>query len=453
MPVFHPERSRRDPALEAVRDQLTRCNRCGFCQAACPVYHVTGREAATARGHNEHVRRVLDGELSLDGHMEPAFAQCLLCRACTAHCFPALPTDRVVTAARAAFNRHRAGAAVEERAMRATLSNRGTMSRLVRLAYFGKRAGALRAVRLLRWLPWLPKGLTEVEAMMPAPPRTFLRQRVEKLRVPVSGPRGTVTYFVGCGMNFGFPDAAEDSLRLLADCGYGVRVADNICCGLPAYTHGHLDLARDLARRNLAALAPLRNAAKPHQAALAGAEVVVSDCASCSSFLKHYAELLGGEPQADEAAELARRVRDLCEVIAPEMLAGARREGAVTYHQPCHLGRYQGLAARPQELLKAIGGPEFRLLPEADWCCGAAGTYVITQYEMSMRVLARKMGNVATSGAETLVTSCPACLAQVSYGARRHRVDVRVRHLSQVLREALEKRSPAAADRSGLVTC
>jgi glycolate oxidase iron-sulfur subunit len=412
-----------------IRDQLARCNRCGFCQAACPIYHVTGREAASARGHNEHLRRVLEGELALDAHMAPAFAQCLLCRACTAHCFPALRTDRVVTAARAAYNRHRPGADIEARLARATLGNQQVMTRLVRLAYFGKRAGALRAARLLRWLPWLPKGLAEMGAMIPAPPRTFLRQRVADLALPESGPRGTIVYFVGCGMNFGFPDAAEASLRLLAKCGYGVRIADNICCGLPAYTHGHLDLARDLARRNIAALAD--------------AQVVVSDCASCSSFLKHHAELLAGEPPADEAAAFARRVRDLCEVIAPEMLAEARWEGAATYHQPCHLSRYQGLAARPQELLRAIGELELRALAEADWCCGAAGTYAITQYEMSMQVLARKMSNVAATKAPTLVTSCPACLAQLSYGARRDGIDLAVRHLSQVLRDALDK--PAGA--------
>ena len=412
-----------EPLLQAVEEQLGRCNRCGFCQAACPIYHITGHEAATARGHNELVRRVLDGDLELSGDMEPAFAQCLLCRACTAHCFPALPTDKVVTAARAAFNRQRAGAGVEQRIMRAALGDRRRLERLVRLAYFGKRSGSLRAISLLRWLPWLPRGLAQVNAIIPAPPRSFLRERVEGLALPAEGPRGRLTYFVGCGMNFGFPDAAEDSLRLLASCGYGIRVAENVCCGLPAYTHGHLELARDLARENLRLLA--------------GAGVIVSDCASCSSFLKHYAELLVGEPEADEAAALARRARDLCEVIEPEMLAGARGAGSITFHQPCHLGRYQGLADRPAELLRAIEGLEFRPLSEADWCCGASGTYVITQYEMSMRVLERKMANVAATGAETLATSCPACLAQLAYGARRERIAAPVRHLSQILRETL----------------
>ena len=418
-----------DSALEAVADQLDRCNRCGFCQAACPVYSVTGLESSTARGHNEHARRVLAGELSLDGDMEPAFAQCLLCRACTAHCFPALPTDRVVTAARSAFNQHRVGAALEERVMRAVLGDQRRMARLVRLAYLGKRTRATKAVRLLRWLPWLPKGLAEADAIMPAPPRSFLRERISDLRLPEDGPRGAITYFVGCGMNFGFPDAAEASLQVLSAIGYGIRVADNICCGLPAYTHGHLDLARDLARINMRVLS--------------GADIVVSDCASCSSFLKHYSELLAD----DEAAAFSGRVRDLCEVIEPQALSGAPFEGSVTYHQPCHLSRYQGLAKRPNDLLSAIPGLEFRPLREADWCCGAAGTYAITQYDMSMRVLERKMSNVATSGAETLVTSCPACLAQLSYGARREGVAVRVRHLSQVIQEAMMKgAAPESAD-------
>lgn len=413
-----------DAALELVREQVTRCNRCGYCQAACPIYHVTGNEAAAARGHNELVRRVLEGELTLDEGVEPSFTQCLLCRACTAHCFPALPTEQVVTAARAAFNRRRAGAAVEERVMRAALGDAGQMARLMRLAYFGKRSGALRVLRLLRWVPWLPKGMAQADAIMPAPPTSFVRQRIADLDLPAQGPRGTITYFLGCGMNFGFPDAAEDSLRLLAACGYGVRVADNICCGLPAYTHGHLDLARDLARTTMRILE--------------GADIIVTDCASCSSFLKHYPELLTAEAgAAAEAAVFAGRVRDLCEVIAPEMLSGARWRGTVTFHQPCHLGRYQGLGSRPRELLEAIEGLEFRPLREEDWCCGGAGTYVVSQYEMSMRVLERKLSNIAATGAGMVVTSCPACMAQLAYGARIHDIDVRVRHLSQVAREAL----------------
>jgi glycolate oxidase iron-sulfur subunit len=409
--------------LEAVAEQLERCNRCGFCQAACPIYSVTGLESSTARGHHEHVRRVLAGELSLDGDMEPAFAQCLLCRACTAHCFPALPTDRVVTAARAAFNQHRVGAALEERIMRAVLGDQRRMARLVRLAYLGKRTRATKAARLLRWLPWLPKGLAEADAIMPEPPRSFLRERIADLRLPEDGPRGTITYFVGCGMNFGFPDAAEASLQVLSASEYGIRVADNICCGLPAYTHGHLDLARDLARENMRILA--------------GADILVSDCASCSSFLKHYAELFNDDPAAAEAVAFAGHVRDFTELIEPRELSGARFEGSVTYHHPCHLSRYQGLTGRPNELLSAIPGLEFRPLREADWCCGAAGTYAITQYDMSMRVLERKMSNVAANGAEALVTSCPACLAQLSYGARREGIAVAVRHLSQVMREAM----------------
>jgi glycolate oxidase iron-sulfur subunit len=407
-------------ALEAMREHISRCNRCGLCQTACPVYHVTGRETATARAHNELVRQALEGDLPLGGEAEPSFAQCLMCRACTAHCLTELHTDRLVAAARAAFNRGRPGAAVEQRVMRAVLADQGRLERLMRLAYFGKRSGALRALRALRWVPWLPQGLAQADAIMPAPPGSFLRQRLAGLRLPTAGPRGIVTYFVGCGMNFGFPDAAEASLRLLAACGFGLRVADNVCCGLPAYTHGHLDLARDLARTNLERLV--------------GEGMIVTDCASCSSFLKHQAELLGTGP----AAALAARVRDLSEVIAPEMLAGARGSGAVTFHQPCHLGRYQGLAERPGEILRAIGGLELRPLPEADWCCGGAGTYVISQHEMSMQVLARKMANVAAAGAGTLATSCPACMAQLAYGAHRYGVAVEVRHLSQVVRQAVD---------------
>ena len=87
-------------------------------------------------------------------------------------------------------------------------------------------------------------------------------------------------------------------------------------------------------------------------------------------------------------------------------------------------------------MLQAIPGAEYRELPEADWCCGGAGTYALSHYELSMKVLDRKMNNLEKTGANLLVTSCPACIIQLDYGVRRRGLPVRVRHISEVLMES-----------------
>jgi glycolate oxidase iron-sulfur subunit len=73
-------------------------------------------------------------------------------------------------------------------------------------------------------------------------------------------------------------------------------------------------------------------------------------------------------------------------------------------------------------------------LPEADWCCGGAGSYAFAHYELSQQVLDRKMENLKKTGADLLVTSCPACIMHLSYGVRKHGLSTRVCHISELIK-------------------
>jgi len=89
----------------------------------------------------------------------------------------------------------------------------------------------------------------------------------------------------------------------------------------------------------------------------------------------------------------------------------------VTYHDPCHLSsRFAKVTAQPRALLKAIPGLTYKELPEADWCCGAAGSYTFLHHGEATGVLDRKMGNVGRNGATILATECPACMMHLAYG-------------------------------------
>ncbi len=105
-----------------------------------------------------------------------------------------------------------------------------------------------------------------------------------------------------------------------------------------------------------------------------------------------------------------------------------RVEGRVTYHDPCHLRRAQDVWKQPRALLQMIDGLEFVELDEADWCCGSAGSQLITHYETSLKVLQRKTGNVAASRAEFLASGCPGCQMQLNVGVQRAGLDVKVVH-------------------------
>lgn len=421
--------------VEAVSDELDKCNRCGFCQTRCPVYRITGRESSVARGHLARLRAAIQGEIPFDDDIRSSLFECLMCRACTAECPPAIKTDRAVIAARASYVAR--GQPLAQRLIfRRILATPALLRAGARALGWLKRTRLLGLAKVGRLLPRLDRGYSEAPSWMPTP-NTFLRERLAR-RASGQGAGKTVAYFVGCAIDCGFPEIGEATMDLLVATGHNPVVADNVCCGLPPYSYGDLESARALARRNIEAL----------QAT--GADIILTDCASCSSFLREYAELFDeGDTAREAAVRVACRVRELTQFLAEAELPADLQpvRATVTYHDPCHLSRYQGVTREPRDLLKQIPGVEYRELPEADWCCGGAGSYSLAHYELSMRILERKMENIRATGAQIVVTPCPACIMQLRYGAQKFGVPVEVVHLTEFLGRALP--ATAAAGRKG----
>jgi glycolate oxidase iron-sulfur subunit len=238
-----------------------------------------------------------------------------------------------------------------------------------------------------------------------------------------------VGYFASCGLSFEYPEVVAATLRVLARNGCEITVLDNTCCGRPASAYGDLDAARDIARKNLDLMA-----------GAAGLDAILSECGSCSTFLKEYKDLLKDDPIYGPKAEaFSRQVRSFSEFLASVDAPAVPGElsGTVTYHDPCHLSnRFGKITAQPRKLLKSIPGLAYKEMPEADWCCGAAGSFTFMHHEEAKGVLDRKMGNVQKTGAQTLATECPACMMHLEFGARSNGLPIRVRHLSQILDEA-----------------
>jgi len=297
------------------------------------------------------------------------------------------------------------------------------MAAYLRLPYLGKRWGLSGLANRLGVLRWFGKRIAKAEELVETVPKRFLRDKVEGLALKPASVEHRVAYFVGCGLNYALPEAAEASIGVLTKHNCQVDILDNCCCGLPAHVYGDAEAARSLAEKNLAVLADTE------------ADHIVTDCATCASFLRDYPKLFpeGSEPHetAVQAVEKVCEFSELLSVLGVQ--AESRDPVVVTYHDPCHMSRYQTIKEQPRELLKNTPGVAFVELPEADWCCGGAGTYNIMHYDQSMAVLDRKMTNLKFTGASILATSCPACIVQLAYGVRRHKLPVKVLHVSQIL--------------------
>ncbi|MCU0563403.1 MAG: (Fe-S)-binding protein, partial [Desulfobacterales bacterium] len=401
-------------------DAIAHCNHCGFCQTACPIFRSTGYEGGVARGRLALLRAVIEGRLGWSPELEEPLYSCLLCGACTSNCFGAIPTAELVTAARAEYLEKVGRKSIHRLLFDQLLPYPRRLHLAARAAALGKNSGASDLARALGLLRIFGRDLEQAEGIVDRLPTRPFRERFKPGVYDGQGRGRPVAYFVGCGVDVISHAVGEATLGLLRRFSRSVRVLDNNCCGLPAWSYGDLEAAGRLAGKHLPRIAA------------ADAELVVTDCSSCTGFVKKYPSLFdAGDPRRGPAESVAARARDVSEWLAAEVAPFSRAlEGRrVTFHDPCHAVRGQGLFREPRELLRRMPGAEFVELPEADWCCGGAGSYALSHYELAMQVLDRKMENLRKTGADVLVTTCPACILQLSHGVRRHGLKVEVRHL------------------------
>jgi len=405
-------------------DEIARCNRCGFCQAACPVFRSTGHEAGVARGRIALLRAMIEGRLEWDRQLEEPLFACLICGACTANCFPAVDTANLILDARSEYLDRLGGGKLRKLLLERLLPYPGRLRLAARAAALGKRSGLSKVAGAVGLLRVLGRDLSRAEQIVSRFPKRAFREKVAP-GVVRAGTSRRIGYFVGCGMDIICPQAAEATLDVLKRIGGTICVLDNCCCGLPAVTYGDRAAAQRLAEKNLAILAEGRF------------DLVVTDCSSCAAFLKKYPTLFAeDDPRHQAAVASAARVRDILEILPPSTSPSSPAQAEkliVTYHDPCHASRGQGLVEEPRAALRSIAALEYRELPEADWCCGGAGSYAVSHYDLSWKVLERKMDNLEQTGAKLLVTSCPACIVHLAYGVRKRGLRVHVCHISELI--------------------
>ena len=408
-------------------EETAKCIRCGYCLPTCPTYAVTGLEHAVARGRNYLAKAIIEGDTEFSKHIKKSIYECLLCGACLDNCAPAVRTHEIMTAARSSFIQKFGQPPLQRYLFRELLLNPERMTRLMKLLSFGKRSGISGLVQALRIFSWFGKNIAHIETLLETFPKTFLQELITTDSFENCDKSLKIGYFVGCGINYAFPDVGLATLKLLSK-NNSVTVLNNYCCGLPASGYGDFEAARMLAQKNL----QLFNDAN--------CDLFVTDCASCASFLNDYPNLFSENSEWFELAQsMSRKTIDITDFLYQYPITEKLQLDeltTVTYHDPCHLSHYLHITEQPRNLIKQIEGVEFRELPEANWCCGGAGSYNITHYEMSMKILQRKMQNLKSTSAQILVTDCPGCLVQLSYGVRIHNLSVEVKHITQLLLQA-----------------
>jgi glycolate oxidase iron-sulfur subunit len=402
---------------------LFKCNKCGSCTSVCPLYQNTVNEGMAARGKVALLEAVADGRLQAGEAVRAKLEDCLLCGACATNCPSFVPTTDLFLEARAGLAKD-LGQPPLIRALLLALATPGTLAVGTPGLHLFERLGFPEIANgpLGDKLP--PMLRAALRSLPPAPLRSY-RSRAKRAESNGTGARGTVGYFAGCFMNWGYADAAMATRQMLGRAGFRVEAPSVMCCGVPHRAYGDIETAKKLARKNIEALEKYDH--------------VVSDCASCGAALKEYTHLLKDDPAyAARAEKLAARAADISEFLvkqefpAPEFHTPLR----VTYHDPCHLVRGQGVKSQPRELLKAIPGVEYVEMQGADVCCGAAGSFCVMHPELSEGVGGNKADSILETKADVVVSGCPSCLTQLKAMLKLKGSSIKVMHPMELLAES-----------------
>lgn len=354
------------------------------------------------------IEAVLDGKLRISDVYKDRLATCAGCLACESACASGVPFSRIILAAREQ--------AVQE-------SGPGIVAGVV--------SAALKNPVLMRSLAWLAPvalhyGKGAVRGEQQGHGSWVMGQKPKRQGSGVGGQgevRKKIAFFPGCAVENFQPDIGSATVRVLEALGYEVVAPKGlVCCGRPFLSLGDRSAAEKLARKNHDLLAAL------------DVHAVVTSCASCGlTFKKDYPALLA--PLRREPV----RVQDI-----HEFLAGKTGEfdlqpvlTKVTWHDPCHLGRGQGLSKAGREVLLAVPGIELVEMKRPDRCCGFGGVMRVSHPSLSRVIGEAKAKDIAGTQADVVVTGCPGCRMQIADSLRRAGSEIPVVHTVQVLAKAL----------------
>lgn len=423
------------------------CVHCGLCLPACPTFTETGHEADSPRGRIQLMLGLATGAIDATDSVRNHLDLCLDCRGCETACPSGVVYHELIEETRARLAQTQPLGALD-RFMRAIFFHVFVFPTRLKLALLPARIlQKLRLYPLLRrtgLFKLLPARLRKMEQMLPTTGRLWPKRlpvvthgtgfQPVKLALKDHGleARATVGFFAGCIGSVLFDDVNRQAVELLTMAGADVVAPrGQVCCGAIHHHNGAHGPAAELARRNIDAFLPENGRA---------VDYIATNIAGCGAMLREYDVLLRDDPAyAQRAKEFSTRVRDISEVLAtiglPEMKYPVNE--TVTYHDACHLAHAQKVTAAPRKLLASVPGLKLVPLPESDMCCGAAGTYNLTQPEMSSALAARKLRNIAATGAGVCAAGNVGCAMQIQSEADAAGQRLRVVHPVEILHRAV----------------
>ncbi|MDL0101540.1 (Fe-S)-binding protein [Campylobacter felis] len=410
------------------------CVKCGKCIPTCTIHQIKRDEINSPRGFLDLLTAYKEGNLELDKEAKRVFESCFLCTNCVEVCPSHIRVDNAIEAVRYDIAK-KFGIAWYKRLLLYFLRTRKALDIAAKFGFvFQSCAFALQnsGMKARFSLPLIKKG-----RLLPSfKQKSFLNQNTEFID---NGGEKSVGFFVGCLANYFYIDSAKAVLSIAKELKINVDLMkEQVCCGAPHFFTGDFKSLEILAKKNV----------EYFEKKLESVEYIITPEATCSAMLsvdlEHFFTMIKEEEWAKRAAKIAPKIKlatwyfyektPLLELLKTK----GKRDLLLTYHDPCHARKMQGVFKEPRAFLKA--NYHFAEMSDSNACCGFGGVSMQSDYyENTLKVGLKKAKMIDESGASVVSAECSACRMQISNALTQNQSKVVFKSPLELIAQALKQ--------------
>jgi len=406
-----------------------RCTHCGYCRHVCKVYNTSWCETDYAGGRNRIIKAIDRKDIKFDKEqIIPSVFRCMLCGNCKVVCPVGIDTLQVFQKFRKEIVKK---GAIPEKLK--NLRNSIKKNKNPFLEHHNDR---------FNWCDFCEEGEEALERAKQQLDSTEMAIKSEDFENSKE-TNYKVGYFVGCTSSYRNKELVQATSKVLKKLGIEFIVfPEEQCCGSVLFRTGLEEDAIELVKHNYAMIRK------------SGVKEVIFSCSGCfSTFTLEYTRLANRKLEFD-LYHLTQYVLKIVKERKLKIRYIKRSKDSpllVTYHDPCHLGRYCGVYEEPRELLRMTEGIklyEMKHNRDMAWCCGAGGGVKALYGEIAgeigrdrltetrtcmIRIREDRLKEAVETNAEVLVSSCVFCKNNLFQVAMEDNAPIDVLDISQIL--------------------
>ncbi len=412
------------------------CIKCGKCIPVCTIHNVNPDEVTSPRGFIDLLGAYQNGDLELDKTAKEIFESCFLCTNCVEVCPKDLPTDMIIEQVRADIA-DKFGIAWFKKSFFLLLRHRPLMDMLFKMGYVFQTCGFKIRQDIESMEPRFRLPIIKKDRLLPSMGKTsFLNSYPEN--IPNGGKR-KVAIFIGCLANYNYTEIGKGLLSILEHLEIDAFIPKaQLCCGAPAYFTGDFNTVDHNAKKNI----------EYFESFIDDVEAIIVPEATCSAMLKiDYAHYFHDQPEwKARAIKLKDKIFMATEWLQhhthlEELLASKeRKELNVTYHDPCHARKMQGIHEEPRNLISQNYG--LVEMSDPNQCCGFGGVTMQTEnFHFAQAAGKPKAAMIKNTGAQIVSAECSACRMQINNSMFEADVDTVFKNPIELIAEVLNEES------------